>query len=150
MHEKGFYMGKSLKVDKENASMDIVKIVGVGLVTAIASTLLKSTKPELSFAVTVTGVIVILLFIVNALQGTLTVFTTIANVTGVENGILKILLKIVGVGYVSEFGAGILNDFGSHAVADKVVLGGKITIVALSLPILQSLLRLVGGFLELV
>ncbi len=130
--------------------MDMVKIVGVGLVTAIASSLLKSTKPELSFAVTVTGVIVILLFIVDALQGTLTVFSTIANVTGVENGILKILLKIVGVGYVSEFGAGILNDFGSNAVADKVVLGGKITIVALSLPILQSLLRLVGGFLELV
>ena len=130
--------------------MDIVKIVGVGIVTAIASSLLKATKPELSFAVTITGVIVILLFIVDALQGTLAVFSTIANVTGVDNGILKILLKIVGVGYVSEFGAGILNDFGSNAVADKVVLGGKITIVALSLPILQSLLRLVGGFLELV
>lgn len=130
--------------------MEIVKIIGVAFVTAVASIILKSTKPELSFAVTVTGIIVILLFIVDALQGTLAVFSSIAQTTGVENGLLKILLKIVGVGYITEFGAGILNDFGSNAVADKVVLGGKITIVVLSLPVLQSLLQLVRGFLQLV
>lgn len=130
--------------------MEIVKIIGVAFVTAVASIILKSTKPELSFAVTVTGIIVILLFIVDALQGTLAVFSSIAQTTGVENGLLKILLKIVGVGYITEFGAGILNDFGSNAVADKVVLGGKITIVILSLPVLQSLLQLVRGFLQLV
>lgn len=130
--------------------MDIMKIIGVAFITTIAAVLLKSTKPELSFAVTVTGVIVILLFIVDALENTLTVFTAIAEITGVENGLLKILLKIVGVGYITEFGAGILNDFGSNAVADKVALGGKITIVLLSLPIIESLLELVQGFLQLV
>ena len=130
--------------------MDIMKIIGVAFVTTVASVLLKNTKPELSFAVTVTGVIVILLFLVDSMQSTLTVFSSIAEMTCVENGLLKILLKIVGVGYLTEFGAGILNDFGSNAVADKVVLGGKITIVMLSLPVLESLLQLVRGFLQLV
>ncbi len=130
--------------------MDIMKIIGVAFVTAISAILLKATKPELSFAVTVTGIIVILLFIVDSLQGVLGVFSSIAQATGVENGLLKILLKIVGVGYLTEFGAGILNDFGSQAVADKVVLGGKITIVILALPIFQGLLQLVGEFIQLV
>ena len=119
--------------------MDIIKIVGIGLVTAVAAVLLKATKPELSFAVTLTGVIVILLFIVDELQ-----------IAGVENGLLKILLKIVGVGYITEFGAGILNDFGSNTVADKVILGGKIAIVTLSLPVLKGLISMIGGFLQLV
>ncbi len=130
--------------------MDIMKIIGVAFVTAISAILLKSTKPELSFAVTVTGIIVILLFIVDSLQGVLGVFSSIAQATGVENGLIKILLKIVGVGYLTEFGAGILNDFGSQAVADKIVLGGKITIVILSLPIFQGLLQLVNEFIRLV
>lgn len=129
---------------------EMMKIIGVAFVTAIASILLKTTKPELSFAVTVTGVIVILLFVADALQNTLSVFTTIAEVTGVENGLLKTLLKIVGVGYITEFGAGILNDFGSNAVADKVVLGGKITILMLSLPIIEGLLQMIRGFLQFV
>ena len=130
--------------------MEIMKIIGVAFVTALSSVLLKATKPELSFAVTVTGIIVILLFMVDSLQSALTAFQAIAQTTGVSNGLLKILLKIVGVGYLTEFGAGILNDFGSSAVADKVVLGGKITIVILSLPILQGLLQLIQGFLRLV
>ena len=67
-----------------------------------------------------------------------------------ENGILKVLLKIVGVGYLTEFGAGILQDFGSNAVADKVVLGGKIIIILLAVPVLECLLQLFRGFLELV
>ena len=130
--------------------MEIFKITGVAFVTAITAILLKSTKPELSFAVTVTGVIVILVFVADMLQNTVNIISTIASLTGIENGLIKILLKIVGVGYLTEFSAGILNDFGSNAVADKVILGGKLTILILSLPIIESVLNLISGFLELI
>ena len=130
--------------------MEIFKIIGVAFVTAITAILLNSTKPELSFAVTVTGVIVILVFVADMLQNTVNIISTIASLTGIENGLIKILLKIVGVGYLTEFSAGILNDFGSNAVADKVILGGKLTILILSLPIIESVLNLISGFLELI
>ncbi len=130
--------------------MEIMKIVGVAFITAIASILIKSTKPELAFAVTVTGIIVIFLFLINSLQGTVAVLNAIALNTGVENGLLKLLLKIIGIGYITEFGAGILNDFGSNSIADKVILGGKIAIVLLSLPIMENLLQLIKGFVELI
>jgi stage III sporulation protein AD len=130
--------------------MEILKIIGVALITVFTSALLKSSKPELSFAVTVTGIIVISLFIIDALEGTLTSFSSLAQITGAPNGLLKLLIKIVGVGYITEFGAGIITDFGSPSVADKVVLAGKLTIIILSIPILESLLKLIGGFLQLV
>ncbi len=130
--------------------MDIVKIIGVAFITSVAAAILRSTKPELSFAVTVTGIIIILMFIVDMLQGVMAVFATISNIAGVENGLLKVLLKIVGVGYLTEFGAGILTDFGSASIADKVSLAGKITILLLSLPVVESLLNLVGAFLQLI
>lgn len=130
--------------------MEIVRIIGVGFVASTAAILLKSSKPELSFAVTVSGVIVILIMIVDTLKDTLGIFSTVSASTGLQKGLIKILLKIVGVGYLTEFGAGILNDFGSSAIAEKVVLGGKITILLLSLPILKEVLTLVVGFLELV
>ena len=129
---------------------DILKIIGVAFITAISSVVLKATKPELSFAVTVTGTIVILMFIVDMLQDTMTIFASITQITGVEHGLLKSLLKIVGVGYLTEFGAGILSDFGSTTVADKVSLAGKLTIVLLSMPVVESLLGLINGFLQLI
>ena len=128
---------------------DIIKIIGAALITAVTTILLKTTKPELSFAVMLTGVIVILLFLVDLLKGSLSVLSSIANMTGVENGLIRILLKIVGVGYLTEFSAGVLNDFGAGSVADKVVLGGKLTVLLLSIPIIESLLSLFKQFLTL-
>ena len=130
--------------------MEIFKIIGVAFITSIAAILLKGTKPELSFAVTVTGVIVILLFIINSMQNVLGVFAKLAQISGVENGMIKLIIKIVGVGYLTEFAAGVLNDFGSGAIADKVVLGGKIAILLLSLPVLEGLLEVTQGFLRLI
>ncbi|MBQ7771056.1 MAG: hypothetical protein IJ373_07715 [Clostridia bacterium] len=130
--------------------LEVSKIIGVAFITTFASILLKQTKPELSFAVIITGVLVILLFIVDALQNTLSAFSSITAVTGIENGLLKVLIKIVGVGYLTEFGASVLQDFGSNSLSDKVTLGGKITIVLLSLPVVEGLLNMVKGFLQLV
>lgn len=130
--------------------MEIFRIIGVAFVTAVAAIVLKSSKPELSFAVTVTGVIIILIFVADMLQNTVNIIASIAGMTGIENGLIKILLKIVGIGYLTEFSAGLLNDFGSNAVADKVTLAGKLTILVLSLPVIESVLGLIRGFLELV
>ena len=129
---------------------DIVKIIGIAFITAITAVILRGTKPELSFAVTVVGIIIILIFVVEMLRDSMSIFVTISQITGIENGLLKLLLKIVGVGYLTEFGAGVLTDFGSNSIADKVTLAGKITIVLLSMPVVESLLQLVGSFLQLV
>lgn len=130
--------------------MEIFRIIGVGFITAVAAIVLKSTKPELSFAVSVTGVIVIMLLVAEMLENTVSALSSVAALTGVGNGMLKILLKIVGIGYLTEFCAGILNDFGSAAVADKVVLGGKLTVLVLSLPVIERVLELFSAFLKLV
>ena len=129
---------------------DIFKIIGIAFITAIIALILRGTKPELSFAVTIVGIIIILTYVVELLQGALSIFTSISQIAGIENGLLKMLLKIVGVGYLTEFGAGILTDFGSVSIADKVTLAGKITIVLLSFPVLEGVLQLISGFLQLV
>lgn len=130
--------------------MDVMRIIGVAFVTTVTSIILRVTKPELSFAVTVTGVLIILLYAVDAMQGVFSVLSKIGEKTGVDNALLKLLLKIVGVGYLTEFGASIIADFGATSVADKVSVCGKITIVLLALPIFESLLSLVDAFLLLI
>ena len=125
------------------------RIIGVGFVTAVSALLLKASKPELSFAVTVTGVIVILCFIAERLEQTVGALRILVDSTGVEDGLVKILLKAVGIGYLTEFGAGILSDFGATSVADKVSLAGKLTVLVVSLPVLEGVLKLFTSFMGL-
>lgn len=129
--------------------MVLIQIIGFGFVTALAALLLKSTKPELSLAVTIVGGILILLSAFELLEDSLSILKKIAEISSLSSILIKTLIKIVGIGYITEFSAGILQDFGSNSVADKVVFGGKIIIFTLTLPIVEKLLELVLSFLSL-
>ena len=115
--------------------MQIFQLVGIAFVTAVAALLLKGTKPELSLAVTIAG--------------SISIFNKIAQTTGIDSALVKILLKMVGIGYLVEFSAGILNDFGQNSLADKLVFCGKILVLILAIPILESVLKLVERLLGL-
>ena len=126
------------------SDMELIRMIGVGLLTAVAALLLRGTKPELSFAVTIVGGVILLIF-----AETFGIFAQIGEQTGIDSALIKILLKIIAIGYLIEFAAGIVEDFGSKSIADKLVFAGKVTIFAVSLPILQAMVSLIGNFLEL-
>ena len=128
----------------------IFQLVGIAFVTAVAAIILKSTKPELSFAVTVAGSIILLLYVFELFRGSVTIFNDIASATGINASLIKILLKMIGIGYLVEFSAGILTDFGQNSLADKLVFCGKILVLVLAIPILESVLSLIVDLLGLV
>ena len=130
--------------------MEILQLVGIAFITAVTALLLKETKPELSFAVTVTGSIILLLFAFELFRGSISIFNRIAETTGIKSSMVKIILKMVGIGYLVEFSAGILNDFGQNSVADKLVFCGKAVVLILAIPILESVLSLVSKLLGLI
>ncbi|MDE7296293.1 MAG: stage III sporulation AC/AD family protein [Clostridia bacterium] len=130
--------------------MEIFQLVGIAFITAVAALLLKGTKPELAFAVTIAGSIILLLFTFELFRDSISIFSKIAEATGIQSSMVKILLKIVGIGYLVEFIEGILNVFGQNSVADKLVFCGKVVVLILAVPILESVLTLIGQLLGLI
>lgn len=130
--------------------MQIFQLVGIAFITAVAALILKGTKPELALAVTIAGSIILLLFVFNLFAGSISIFGKIAETTGIDSALVKILLKMVGIGYLVEFSAGILNDFGQNSLADKLVFCGKVIVLLLAIPILESVLSLINQLLGLV
>lgn len=128
----------------------IFQLVGIAFITAVAALILKNTKPELAFAVTVSGSIILLLFVFDLLQNSISIFGEIAEITGIDSSLIKILLKMIGIGYLVEFSAGILNDFGQNSLADKLVFCGKIIILVLAIPVIESVLSLIVQLLGLI
>lgn len=129
--------------------MQIFQLVGIAFITAVAALLLKGSNPELSLAVTIAGSIILLLFVFNLFSGSIAIFGTIADTTGIDSSLVKIILKMVGIGYLVEFSSGILTDFGQNSLADKLVFCGKIIVLVLAIPILESVLKLINQLLGL-
>lgn len=127
--------------------MDIFKVVAVGLITVIASIIVKQVKPEISLLITIAGGIIIIIFIVQMLQGVFGNFMNIFNKTGVSSSVFVPVFKIIGIGYLCEFGANLSLDGGCSSVADKILFCGKIAILIIALPIINSVIDIVVGLL---
>lgn len=127
--------------------MEIVKIIGIGLLTVFASMMLKSLKPEFSLLISLAGGLIVLFMTVNYLVELISAFTNIIDKTGLNNDLLKSVLKIIGVGYLTEFAGNICVDSGNSSMADKIILAGKIVILVMALPIINSIIDILVNIL---
>lgn len=123
--------------------MEVGKFIGIAILICIIVLILKQVKPELSLLVLILGGAILFLFVINSFTSVITSFNEIITKTGVSQSLFSIVLKIIGVGYLIEFTADICKDSGNSSIADKVILGGKIIILTLALPIINSLFNVV-------
>ena len=123
--------------------MDIVKIIGVGLISLIIIIIVRQYKPEFTLYVSLLAGAIILVFIMVKLDGIINLLTTLSNKTAINNEFLTLLIKITGIAFLTEFAVSICKDTGETAIANKVDMGGKVIIVSMSRPIISSLLETV-------
>lgn len=127
--------------------MDIFKIIGVGIITAITALIVKQIKPEVSVLITITGGIIMILMLVDSLTSIFAVFNTIVEKSGLTSGLFTTILKIIGIGYLTEFSANLCKDAGASSIADKILLAGKIIILVFALPIVGNIIEIISGLL---
>lgn len=123
--------------------MEIFKIVALGILMCIVIIIVKQIKPEFAILVLIAGSVVMLCYLFNYFTNILGVFDKIISKTGINAELFAIILKIVGIGYLIEFAANICTDSGNPAIADKIVLGGKLMILTVSMPIITNLLNII-------
>ncbi len=127
--------------------MDIFRIIGVGLATAVTALIVKQVKPEIAIIVGVAGGIIMLLMLVDSVTSILSVFSSLTQKSGLSTGIFAAVLKIIGVGYITEFSANLCVDAGSTSIANKILLAGKILILVSAIPIVTNLIDIISGLL---
>lgn len=123
--------------------MEILRIAGLALLGVFAAMLLKGGKGEYS---TLAGLAMALLVcgyvVVNLLE-------VVAAVENLWNGIagntefLHILLRIVGITYISDLTSGICKECGYGVLAGQVTVAGKMGVLLAGFPIFMNLLEFV-------
>lgn len=128
--------------------MDMVKIAVLGIAGVLTSLLVKEWKPQFSALVSMAACLLIFFCVITRMQSMAGVFADLAQYVAIKDSYLKILLKIVGISYVADFAANICKDAGYSAVAGQIELSGKISVLAVSTPIVLALLNTVADYLR--
>lgn len=121
--------------------IEIIQIVGLGLVATFLALIIKEQKPTFAFMLVVFVGCVIFLFLVDQISEIIRMLERIAVNANVNMIYVETILKIIGIAYIAEFGAQITKDAGQGAIASKIELAGKILILAMAIPILTVIIE---------
>ena len=123
--------------------MEIIKIIGIGLIALIIIILLKQYKPEFAVYVSLIAGALILILAIDKLAGIISLLQSLANKASINTEFLTLLIKITGIAFLSEFAVSICKDAGEAAIASKMEIGAKLIIISMSIPIISSLLEII-------
>ena len=120
---------------------DIIKIIGIGLISLIIIIIVKQYRPEFVIYVSIIAGAIILMLIMDKVSSIINLLTALSNKTVVNNEFLTLLIKITGIAFLTEFSVSLCKDSGETAIANKIDIGGKVIIISMSIPIIASLLE---------
>lgn len=127
--------------------MEIFRIAAIGIITALCVLVLRENRSDIATLIGITGGAIILLSLIDYFTQIFDFLRRFIEKTGIDGSVIKALVKIVGIGYVADFSAGIVEESGSKALSEKIVLGGKVIIFIMSIPIIKMLFEIISSIL---
>lgn len=127
--------------------MNILTIIGIGLVAAIMCLVLRQYRPEYAMLLSLaTGV-----FIFLALLSDITEITSgIQNLLGetpMPTAYMGILLKALGICFLTQIACDACKDAGESAISSKIEIAGKVAVLLISLPLFEQVLSIVSSLM---
>ncbi|MDF2591826.1 MAG: spoIIIAD [Clostridia bacterium] len=123
--------------------MDIMKIVGIGLIATILAVILREQKPEIALQVSIVTGLIIFVFVITKLNSVIEVLKYFASKTNIDLLYFTTILKVIAIAYITEFGAQVCKDAGESSIASKIEFGGKVLIMIMAIPILAALMDII-------
>lgn len=127
--------------------MTIIQAAVLGITAVALAAQLKPLRPEYSVYLILAAGLTVGFLGISRLQLILDTAEQIGAYIKVKNIYLGTLLKMVGITYIAEFASGICKDAGFSALGTQIEMFGKLSIIAVSAPVLLALLETLRGFL---
>ncbi len=128
--------------------MEIVRIALIGIVAGVLVITIKQKQPEIALQVSIIAGLIIFIYVLDYIVIAIDYVKELVNKYNIPYESITVVLKIIGIAYICEFGVQVLKDTGENSLAGKVEIAGRVFIVVLSLPILSSFMTMVLGMLE--
>lgn len=129
--------------------MEIIKVLLIGVLGSITVITLRVAKPEFAVAAALATGLVVAVYALSYLSDAVGIFSELASLAGLSDGLFSGVLKIIGIGYLTEYSSAICAEAGSELIAKKVSMAGKIAIFLMSVEVIRALSEVLRELIEL-
>lgn len=127
--------------------MGVIEIGIVGIAGVLMAIQFQKENKEYATLIGIAVAVIIFSQILMKVEVIIASIQEIESALNIEVEYIQVILKMLGITYVSEFASGICKDAGYGNIATQIELFAKIFILALSMPILIAILETLEGML---
>lgn len=127
--------------------MTLVSAAALGIVAVLLAVQFKSVGSEYGIYLVMAAGMVLFFFGTGKMQTIVETAKQIQSYININSVYLTTLLKMAGITYIAEFASGICKDAGYSSMGTQIEIFGKLSILAVSMPIILALLETLQGFL---
>jgi len=128
--------------------MNLLALCAAAVVICSFALFLRQTRPDFALLLQVCAGCVLLLFLFGRLYPILTELSELSSTLDNTGGYVKILLKALGICIVTQIVCDICRDGGASAMASKVELGGRVSLLLTIMPLIRQLFSLAGKLID--
>ena len=128
--------------------MTVIAMAAVGITAVMLAVQFKALKGEYGIYLTAAACLFIFSYAIRRMDTILEGLRRIQEYIKIDQVYLTALIKMIGIAYVAEFSSGICRDSGYSAIGTQIEIFGKLSILAVSMPIILALLETLEGFLS--
>lgn len=122
--------------------MDILNLAGIAVTVAAFAVLLRQYRQEYSMLLSLAAGVLILLFVIIKAKPAFTQLETLMSRAKVNTEYAGILVKALGICFVTQLASDTCNDAGESAIASKIELAGKFAVLLVALPLFGQVANL--------
>lgn len=124
--------------------MSSITLCAAALIASILALILKKTNAEYSLIITVFASTTMIIYVSSSIIDTIAGVREIVESASINIEYIKILLKCVGICFLTEFTADCCKDAGQAAISNIVVFGGRLLVILSALPFFTELMSTVA------
>ena len=129
--------------------MQVSVIIVIGIIGALVCVVINQYKPEYTVLAAIATGLVILLLLMPGLSSILEYINDISLIGKIDLSFGKTIVKALGICIVTQLASDTCRDCGQSSIASKIELGGKVSVLAVSIPIFVSLIETVQELINL-
>ena len=127
--------------------MDIASLLGIGIVGTIVAVTVKNHRAEIGVCVALAVGIVIFVRVLPEISQMLDALEEICEGQDVAEEYFKLIVKVTGIAYITQFASELAKDAGEGAISKKLELAGKIGIICIIMPTVKNLITIITDVL---
>ncbi|WOC33309.1 MULTISPECIES: SpoIIIAC/SpoIIIAD family protein [Caproicibacterium] len=127
--------------------MNVAGIAGAALIAAVFAALLRKSNGEYAMVLRIAAGVLIILEVLQAVVPALQQISALLQTAGVSGEYTGILLRTLGITFLTQFAADACRDAGESALASKVELAGRVSILVLALPLFAKVASIASALI---